>query len=163
MPTKNEEDKDVVQEIPDEITDGMSSDEMWAVVRKRVDASSTIKELNDFLNVLEPDNRYIAIRDYVGRKKGDMIKSKRYIDDDDNKAEYQRYQDLKQEAEIRYKRDYSPAKLIDVDRACTNVYTILLRMIAEQQKQIDALNERVGITVEGITDDNITKEDVQGE
>ena len=175
MKDNNVIDNEQVVEVPTKIEEGMTSEEMWDVIRNVIGSCKTIKEINDFLETLTISNRYVAIRDLVGRTKDRMIRDQRYLDEE-SKEEYQRYQQIKQEAEESYKHDNKAARMIDVDRACTQVYSILLRMISEQQKMIDKLQKAVNAVEreteieptewhpeEVINNDNDTEKNVQGE
>lgn len=99
-----------------------------------------IESINKMLGSVGASARYVLINNTVEAIDSDTVG---IIEDakKNNIDEYQKYQQLKQEAIESHKHDMTPAKMIDVDKACTRVYSILLRMIAELNKRNEMLRE----------------------
>lgn len=117
-----------------------------------------LKGINGALKELHPSVRYYVISEYTKYKEfNDIIKAERvktqrgeYTNSMDKP--YQMYQDLKKEAIDSNKHDNTPAKMIDVDRAITQAYVILVNMIGTinktlnvQSEAINRIEERLGI------------------
>lgn len=111
-------------------------------------------------NMLENMHRskgYLVIRDEISRKKLVEIQESEH---------YQRFQAIKQECKQSFEHDRKMASNADVDRACTAIYTLLVKMIGGQgdavirelgeiHQAINRIEEAVGIpqTKWGLDDD----------
>lgn len=144
----------------------MTQQEYWDNIGSKIVSAKSLEEINKIIEPLHPSDRFIVIRDHINHTMQHLIKAAKNTNDVEH---YQVFQEMKYEAKKAYEHDHSPAKMIDVDKACTKIYGILLRMIGEQQQainklqsQIDTLNEKNGIKVEVEGDDVNKQEDVQG-
>lgn len=118
----------------------MSETNMMENITELLKNITDIVSVNEMLESVNASMRYVLINNTIEAIDSDAVS---IIEDakKNNSNEYQRYQQLKQEAIESHKHDMTPAKMIDVDNACTRVYTILLRMIAELNKRNEILRE----------------------
>lgn len=101
------------------------------------------------LDQIAASKAYLVIRDDMTNKHIKAIK-------DSGKDNYQMFQDIKIRAKQSWDHDHKMAMMMDIDRACTNVYTLLLRIFkvhndtyVEELSQIRAainrIEEKVGL------------------
>lgn len=112
-------------------------------------ANEDLTSINKLLSSLDPAVRYNVIKECSKDKKFNSVigveklKAVGKICTPDKP--YQTYQDLKAEAINIYKHDNTTAAMIDVDRAVSRAYTILLTMISAinttVNKQSEAINK----------------------
>lgn len=109
----------------------------------------TLEEINNILDKLHPSDAYDIIMS-TEREYRHIINKYRPAASDEPiattyKEIYQTYQDIRLNAKKSYDHDMTVAKMIDVDKAVSKAYTILLRMISEVNKvvskQCDAINK----------------------
>lgn len=92
---------------------------------------------------------YLAIRDHMEQRHIKAIKNS-------GKDNYQLFQDIKTRAKQSWDHDHKMAMMMDVDRACHNVYTLVLRIFkvhndlyTEELNQIrtaiNRIEEKVGL------------------
>lgn len=84
-----------------------------------------IKEFLDILDQTHASKVYEIIRDNITPKHIRMIKEA----SDSTNCYYQTFQDIKLKAKQSWDHDHKMASMADVDRACTNLYTLVLRII----------------------------------
>lgn len=101
-------------------------------LRQMIDNSTNI-ELVNYLEKLPDSDRYIVIRDYVDDHRIRCIKEL-----EDGKI-YQQFQVLKGEATKSWQHDHTTATMMDVDKALTKVYGILLRMLKTSNDDTDKI------------------------
>lgn len=133
------------------------------------DGSMELSDINEILKNLHSSVRYYVIGAFdKDRRFKDIIRQARNnaIDGSDTNKLYQTYQDLKREANDMHKHDESTAKMKDVDRACMNVYTLLVKMIGalnqtliQQGEAINKIEGKLGIDMTGFGGDS---NDMQG-
>lgn len=128
-------------------------------------------DIDSFLTSLDQiaaSKAYLVIRDEMTNKHIKAIK-------DSGKDNYQKFQDIKIRAKQSWDHDHKMAMMMDVDRACMNVYTLVLRIFkvhndsyVEELNQIrtavNRIEEKVGLeptvweepktTADGGTDDD---------
>lgn len=136
-------------------------------VENLIKNAESLSDINDIISKIDPSLRYEVINTIVESIDSDvidMLKDERW-----NKSDaYRTYQQLKQEAVEMHKYDETPAKMIDVDRACTKVYTILLRMISilnnKDEELLAAINDLEILSGKKLTEwsDNNGLSNVQG-
>lgn len=121
--------------------------------------------LND-IDQMAASKAYLVIRDSITQKHINAIKNS-------GKDNYQKFQDIKIRAKQSWDHDHKHATMADVDRACLNVYTLVLKVMkvhadatAEELNQmrsaINRIEEQVGLekTNWESTDDNGGNQDV---
>ena len=121
--------------------------------------------LND-IDQMPASKAYLVIRDNLASKHVTLIKNS-------GKDNYQKFQDIKNRAKQSWDYDHRHATMEDVNRACMNVYTLVLKIMkihsdatAEELNQIrsaiNKLEEQVGAEVTNwdSTDDNGGNQDV---
>lgn len=132
--------------------------------------------LND-IDQMAASKAYVVIRDSITQKHIKAIK-------DSGKENYQKFQDIKIRAKNSWDYDHKTATMEDVNRACLNVYTLVLKIMRAQvdsngeelnaiRNAINKLEEKVGLeptvwefnpTTDNVTDGgNNNVGDVQGE
>lgn len=103
----------------------------------------------DALDEMAASKAYLFIRDEMTNQHIKMIK-------DSGKENYQKFQDIKQRAKQSWDYDHKTATMEDVNRACMNVYTLVLRLMNAQngnfteefnkiQSAINRIEEKVGL------------------
>lgn len=101
------------------------------------------------LDQMAASKAYLVIRDEVTQKHIKAIK-------ESGKENYQLFQDIKTRAKQSWDHDHKMAMMADVDRACMNVYTLLLRIfkvhndtyvgeLNEIRTAINRIEEKVGL------------------
>lgn len=101
------------------------------------------------LDVMAASKAYLVIRDNITSNHIKMIK-------DSGKENYQKFQDIKIRAKQSWDYDHRHANMEDVNRACMNVYTLVLRFMNAQNSDyqsefnaiklaINKLEEKAGI------------------
>ena len=101
------------------------------------------------LDQMAASKAYLVIRDEVTQKHVKAIK-------ESGKENYQLFQDIKTRAKQSWDHDHKMAMMADVDRACRNVYTLLLRIfkahndtyveeLSEIRTAINRIEEKVGL------------------
>lgn len=145
----------------DNKTHGLDIDEL---INNSITNCTTLKELNDFLDTMHPSDRYLIIKDRL-KDKFTMINGAKYSKNKADKEEYERYQEIKQGAKASYDHDNKYAKMIDVDKACTKVYGLLLTMIREQNNRIGNIEDILEVKTkeDGADNDNNKQKDVKGQ
>lgn len=117
-----------------------SPEELRAEVTKILESCKSAGEMVGHLeSVRDRSSLYIIIRDLVTPAMARMIR-------DDTEA-YKRYQNLKRDADTSWKHDHSMATMLDLDRVCTRVYTLLLQVIKSLKDTID----EQGQTLDAVT------------
>lgn len=137
--------------------------------------SGDIKGFLNDIDQMAASKAHIVIRDNLTQKHVKMIK-------DSGKENYQMFQDIKIRAKNSWDYDHRVATMEDVNRGCTNLYTLVLRLMRAQNDDfleelnkihvaINRIEEKIGLepTVwEAETNDNPTDggndnvNDVQG-
>lgn len=84
-----------------------------------------IKEFLDTLDQTHASKVYEIIRDNITPRHIRMIKEA----SDSTNCYYQTFQDIKLKAKQSWDHDHKVATMADVDRACTNLYGLVLRII----------------------------------
>lgn len=109
-------------------------------------------DIDGFLTSLDQvsaSKAYLIIRDNMTNKHIKAIK-------DSGKDNYQKFQDIKLRAKESWDHDHKMAMMMDVNRACTNVYTLLLRIfkvhndtyveeLSQIRTAINRIEEKVGL------------------
>lgn len=94
--------------------------------------------IKDFLEVIDQmsaSKAYLVIRDELTQKDIKAIK-------ESGKDNYQKFQDIKIRAKQSWDHDHKMAMMMDVDRACRNVYTLLLRIFkVHNDTYVEELNQ----------------------
>lgn len=121
----------------------MTPNEIMNNIKESINNVEDLKGLNEVLGNMHPSDVYSIINDCVNQN----IRLRGIINDakkNDVKT-YQEYQHIKMEATRSYKHDMQYARNIDVDKALTRMYKILLRMIGLLNqiviKQGEAINK----------------------
>lgn len=117
-----------------------------------------INKLNDALSKMGASDRYEIIVEICEKGKYDNLYRIVEAAKLHNVPAYQLYQDLYMEADKAHTHDNLYAKMLDVDRACTKVYTILLNMIAKMNQELVSLSSKVDTLIES-TETASAKED----
>lgn len=87
------------------------------------------------LDNMAASKAYLVIRDEMTSQHIKAIK-------DSGKDNYQLFQDIKARAKQSWDHDHKMAMMMDVDRACLNVYTLLLRIFkAHNDSYVEELNQ----------------------
>lgn len=87
------------------------------------------------LDNMAASKAYLVIRDQMNSHHIKAIK-------DSGKDNYQLFQDIKARAKQSWDHDHKMAMMMDVDRACVNVYTLLLRIFkAHNDSYVEELNQ----------------------
>lgn len=119
---------------------------------KKLISALESKEFSIFLNALDQmsaSKAYLFIRDELTNNHIKMIK-------DSGKDNYQLFQDIKIRAKQSWDHDHKVAVMMDIDKACHNVYTLVLRIFkahndlyTEELNQIrtaiNRIEEKVGL------------------
>lgn len=117
--------------------------------KQNVIKDGNVEKFLKALDQMAASKAYIVIRDEMTSKDIKMIK-------DSGKDNYQLFQDIKDRAKQSWDHDHKMAMMMDVDRACHNVYTLLLRIFkihndlnTEELNQIrtaiNRIEEKVGL------------------
>ena len=104
--------------------------------------------LND-IDQMAASKAYLVIRDHIAQKHIKAIK-------DSGKDNYQKFQDIKLRAKQSWDYDHKTATMMDVNRACMNLYTIILKLMRAQnddyaegftkiQTAINRIEEKIGL------------------
>jgi hypothetical protein len=104
--------------------------------------------LND-IDQMGASKAYLVIRDNITQQHIKKIK-------DSGKENYQKFQDIKMRAKESWDYDHKMANMADVNRACMNVYTLVLKLMRAQngdfaeelnkiQSAINRIEEKVGL------------------
>lgn len=89
----------------------------------------------DAIDKMAASKAYLVIRDEMTSKDVKAIK-------DSGKDNYQKFQDIKIRAKQSWDHDHKMAMMMDVDRACLNVYTLLLRIFkVHNDTYVEELNQ----------------------
>lgn len=131
-----------------------------------------LKKVNEMLDSMDKSDAHTVIQKYIEPKSKIMARVSSVLRAD--KKEYQKYQAIRIEARDSYLHDNKQAKMIDVDRAVSAAYTIVVSMIGQlnrilmrQGEAINKIEERLGIEVtdfiEEVKDDTTKHDDVQGD
>lgn len=109
-------------------------------------------DVEGFLNSIDQmaaSKAYLVIRDEIASKHIKTIK-------DSGKDNYQKFQDIKIRAKESWDYDHKVATMADINRACMNVYTLVLRLMRAQndsneeelnkiKTEINKIEEKVGL------------------
>lgn len=109
-------------------------------------------DIEGFLNDIDKmaaSKAYLVIRDNINAQHVKKIK-------DSGKDNYQKFQDIKLRAKQSWDYDHKVATMEDVNRACMNLYTIVLRLMQAQNgdygdrftavmEAINKIEEKVGL------------------
>lgn len=109
-------------------------------------------DINGFLNDIDQmaaSKAYIVIRDYIKQEHIRAIK-------ESGKDNYQLFQDIKARAKQSWDYDHKLATIEEVNKACMNLYTIVLKLMRAQnddlqeelgkmQSAINKIEEKVGL------------------
>lgn len=109
-------------------------------------------DINGFLNDIDQmaaSKAYIVIRDHIKQEHIRAIK-------ESGKDNYQLFQDIKARAKQSWDYDHKLATIEEVNKACMNLYTIVLKLMRAQnddfqeelnkmQSAINKIEEKVGI------------------
>lgn len=101
------------------------------------------------LDQMAASKAYLVIRDEVTQKDIKAIK-------ESGQQNYQLFQDIKARAKQSWDHDHKMAMMMDIDRACRNVYTLLLRIfkahndlyteeLSQIRTAINRIEEKVGL------------------
>ena len=104
--------------------------------------------LND-IDQMAASKAYLVIRDSITQKHIIAIKNS-------GKDNYQKFQDIKIRAKQSWDHDHKHATMADVDRACLNVYTLVLKVMKvhtdatakelnQMRSAINRIEEQVGL------------------
>ena len=104
--------------------------------------------LND-IDQMPASKAYVVIRDHIKYQHVNTIK-------DSGKDNYQKFQDIKLRAKQSWDYDHKMANMEDVNRACMNVYTLVLNLMKAQNGNfaeelcriftaINRIEEKVGL------------------
>jgi hypothetical protein len=98
--------------------------------------------LND-IDQMAASKAYLVIRDNISKKHIEMIKGS-------GKDNYQRFQDIKISAKKSWDYDHRQALILDINRACMNVYTLLLKIMRAHSDSIDEELDKIHIAINRI-------------
>lgn len=97
--------------------------------------SGDIKGFLNDIDQMAASKAHIVIRDNLTQKHVKMIK-------DSGKDNYQMFQDIKIRAKNSWDYDHRVATMEDVNRGCTNLYTLVLRLMRAQNDDfLEELNK----------------------
>lgn len=111
--------------------------------------SSNIKGFLDDIDQMAASKAYLVIRDNITSNHIRAIR-------ESGKDNYQKFQDIKLRAKQSWDYDHKHATMEDVNRACLNVYTLVLRIMNAQNSDlqgefnkiktaINRIEEKVGL------------------
>lgn len=111
--------------------------------------SGNIGGFLDDIDKMAASKAYLVFRDNITQKHIKLIK-------ESGKDNYQKFQDIKLRAKQSWDYDHKQAIMEDIDRACMNLYTIVLRIMKVQgdslaeelnkiQTAINKIEEKIGI------------------
>ena len=112
--------------------------------------SNDIEGFLDDIDNMAASKAYLVIRDNINATHVKKIK-------ESGKYNYQKFQDIKLRAKQSWEYDHKVSTMEDVNRACMNLYTIVLRLMNAQNtdnndifsnimKAINRIEEKVGLT-----------------
>jgi hypothetical protein len=127
---KNNEVKPMTTGIKAE--DRADAQQQEAILRNRVD-NMTDEQLVRYMEQHHKSDVYLVIRDFVSSKRKSAIEK--------NKELAPRFKQIKTQANESWKHDHEMATNLVVDKACTLVYSTLLKMIKVQQEEIDEMKK----------------------
>ena len=105
--------------------------------------SGDIKGFLSDIDQMAASKAHIVIRDNLTQKHVKMIK-------DSGKENYQMFQDIKIRAKNSWDYDHRVATMEDVNRGCTNLYTLVLRLMRAQNDDfLEELN-KIHVTINRI-------------
>lgn len=110
------------------------------ILEKKIMDANNPDNVIDILDKLHPSYCYHVMHIPTVKQKLKVISDR--IRKDDVKK-YQLYQDIKMRAEKSFRHDNTHAKMIDVDRAVTKAYSILLGMISQLNAVVNAQSEAI--------------------
>lgn len=146
----------------DDIIEGKvkaTPEEVQEALEEAVRSFSDLKSLNDFLLKLHPSSAYETIRDVIQPKTNLMIKR---ASQEEDKSEYQRFQDIKRESKKVYEYERKYATILEVQNISSAIanrlYGISVRMISllddelgKVEQAINTIEEHLGISVTKFT------------
>lgn len=122
--------------------------------------SEDIKGFLAEIDQMAASKAYLVIRDSIQQKHIKMIR-------ESGKDNYQLYQDIKSRAKQSWDYDHRVPIMLDINRACMNVYTLVLRLMRAHnddttselnaiKSAINRIEEKIGIepTIWDIDSDN---------
>lgn len=136
------------------------------------DDTEFLKKINEMLDSMDKSDAHTVIQKYI--QPNSKIKARiSHVLKADVK-EYQRYQAIRIEARDSYIHDNKQAKMIDVDKAVSAAYTIVVSMIGQlnkilmkQGEAINKIEEKLEMEVTNFIeegkDDTAKHDDVQGD
>lgn len=127
---------------------------------------TSLKDLNEFLVKLHPSDAYKAIRDIVQPKTNMMIRREQQ----DKTEEYQRFQEIQQEAKKIFDYECKTATIFDVQQIssgiaqqiCQQFYGIAVRMISKLDDELGRVEQAVN-TIEGHVGLSVIKFEEEGD
>lgn len=131
-----------------------TSEQIQEALKDTITSFTSIKDLNEFLIKLHPSDAYKAIRDIVQPKTNFIIRNEQK-----NKTEdYQRFQNIQQEAKKIYEYEHKHATIFDVQNIATGIaqqmYGIAIRMISKVDDElgrvehtVNTIEEHLGLDV----------------
>lgn len=112
----------------------MTTEQKTVAMLKMID-DGNIEGFLDNIDRMAASKAYVVIRDELTSKHVKAIK-------DSGKDNYQKFQDIKLRAKQSWDHDHKMAMMMDVDRACLNVYTLLLRIFkVHNDTYVEELNQ----------------------
>lgn len=132
----------------------ITSEQIQKALEETVREFKSLKDLNDFLVKLHPSDAYKTIRDIIHPQTNLMIKREQ----NDKSEEYQKFQEIQQEAKKVFDYERKVATIFDVQNISTNIaqtvaqqfYGILVRMISKLDDELG----RVEVAVNTIEEHN---------
>jgi hypothetical protein len=119
-------------------------DEVQKALEEEVRGCSDLKTLNDFLTKLHPSSAYTTIRDIVQPKTNFMIKQ---ASKEEDKSEYQRFQDIQQQAKAVFDYERKTATIFEVNQISTQIaqrfYGITVRMISMMDDELGKVEQAI--------------------
>ena len=133
----------------------MNIREMTVEEKRRIDGmiakieSGDIKGFLDDIDQMAASKAYLVIRDDIEQKHIKMIR-------ESGKDNYQLYQDIKSRSKQSWDYDHRVPVMLDINKACTNLYTLILRLIRAYNNDtndelnaiktaINRIEEKIGI------------------
>lgn len=95
------------------------------------------------LDQMHRSKAYLAIRDMTA----DML---RKIRGDADPNLYRKFQEIRQEAKKSWDYDHKTATMEDVNRACTNVYGMMLKILQAETSSFDPILNKMGAAINNI-------------
>ena len=137
-------------------------EEVQEAIAEEIRNCTDLKSLNDFLVKLHPSSAYTVIRDIIQPKTNLLIKKASIAED---KSEYQRFQDIKNQAKSVFDYEHKNATIFEVNQISNSIaqkfYGITVRMISmvddelgKVEQALNKIEEHLGIDVTNFTKEN---------